>query len=132
MNLTNLKRMYNHILLNVSEKNLGMRYFRYGDEFSHECKSVGCVIGHCTILDKWKNIPKSNRKINFTKWSEDFTDLISYSEKWDWCFSGRWSNDKDQILLRIKYLIDNQEVPEDFNDFDYILPTQKLELYELD
>ena len=133
MNLTNLKRMYNYILENVPEEKIFMKSFRGGNEFSHECNSTGCVIGHCTILDNLENIPKHhNGKINFTDWSENFTEISLLSENWDWCFGGRWPDDKKQILLRIKYLIDNQKVPKNWDDnFDYILKSKKLEPYEL-
>ena len=135
MNLINLKRMFNHILKNVPEEKLKMILYRYGDEFSHECDSVGCVIGHCIILDEWENVPKYifNQKINFSEWSEQFTSLEYLSDNWIWCFSGEWPDDKTQILLRIKYFIDNQSIPEDwdYNNNNYILPFEKLEPYEL-
>ena len=132
MNLINLKRMYNHILENVPHEKIKMRYFRDGNKFSHECGSTGCVIGHCTILDDFQNIPFNDiGEIDFEKWSENFTGLKPFYKVWNWCFSPRWPNIKEQILLRIKYLIDNQTIPKDFNDYDYILPIQKLELYEL-
>ena len=136
MNLINLKRMFNHILLNVPKKNLVMKYFRDGDEISHECDSVGCIIGHCTILDDLENLSfKDDGKIDFFKWSEEFTGLTPYWGKWEWnwCFSSYWNDDKEQILLRLKYIIDNQSVPEDWDrNSDYILPLQKLEPYEFD
>ena len=134
MNLTNLKRMYNHILENVPEEKIFMKDFRDdADLNSHECKSVGCVLGHCTILDDFEKIPKYyDGDINFFKWSENFSGLTSLSENWDWCFSGKWSNNKEQILLRIKYLIDNKHIPYNWNvkDFNYLLPKQNLERYE--
>ena len=139
MNLINLKRIFNHILLNVSQENLEMKHYRCGDECSHECDSAGCVIGHCTILDEWENIPKSyfNGKIKFSEWSEQFTSLEHLTDNWNWCFGGEWYDNKNQILLRIKYLIDNQAVPEDWwynwgTKYNYILPLQKLEPYEFD
>ena len=131
MNLTNLKRMYNYVLENVPEENIAMRYFRDGNKFSHECISTGCIIGNCTILDDFENIPK-NREINFVDWSENFTEISLLSEKWDWCFSGRWPYNKEQILLRIKYLIDNQTIPKDWNgNLNYILKSKKLEPYKI-
>ena len=133
MNLTNLKRMYNHILENVPEEKIDMEKFRDDDDFiNHECGSTGCVIGHCVILDDYKNLPFFNGKIFFKLWSEEFTGINRKELIWNWCFSSNWSNNKEQILLRIKYLIDNKCVPYHFESYDYILPTIKLEPYELD
>ena len=141
MNLINLKRIFNYILLNVPEEKLDMSHFRlYGDLNSHECKTVGCVIGHCTILDDFEKIPKNqNGEIYFEKWSENFTGLDFYSDEWEWCFSSGWSKyyitkTKEQILLRIKFLIKNKRIPKKFDtkknwlfylDSKFILNTKK-------
>ena len=131
MNLTNLKKIFNHILLNVPEENINMMNFRIGDEISHECKSVGCIIGHCVILDDYKNIPFNYYgKIDFEEWSGNFTELIPYSINWLWCFGGLWPNNKEQILLRLKYFIKNKKPPKDWY-YDYILHINKLEPYIL-
>ena len=133
-NYLNLKRMFNHILLNVPEENITMRYFRLVNRVSHECKSAGCIIGHCTILDNYENIIKDDiGQIDFIEWSENFTGLTSYTDNWNWCFGGSWLDNKTQILLRLKYFIDNQSVPCDWDIFNYkyILPEQKLEPYDI-
>ena len=131
INYLNLKRMYNYVLENVPEEKINMMDFRHGDLYSHKCQTVGCVIGHCTILDKWENIPKTkNGEIYFEKWSENFTGLDFISNNWNWCFGPRWPNNKKQILLRIKYLIDNQEVPKNW-DYYLKLPVTKLEPYKI-
>ena len=131
INYLNLKRMFNHILLNVPEEKINMSSYRKGTCKKHKCGSTGCVIGHSTILDNWENIPKKyNEEINFTDWSENFTGLTSYTDNWNWCFGVNWPNDKRQILLRIKYFIDNQTTPDWWNS-DYLLPIEKLEPYEL-
>lgn len=135
MNLINLKRMYNHILLNVPQEKINMKVYRgENDFFNHECGTVGCVLGHCTILDKYENIPfNKNNEILFDEWCKNFTGLGNYSINWDWCFSGFWPDDKEQILLRLKYLINNQSVPYNWiiRDFDYVLPLTELEPYDL-
>lgn len=133
MNLTNLKKMFNHVLLNVPEKKIKMVSYRTGDYDKHACDSTGCVIGHCTILDEWENIPIHHDRINFRLWSEKFTGLYCESLKWKWCFRSIWPNKKEQILLRIKYLIDNQAIPEDWNCYDpyYKLPVVELKPYEI-
>ena len=131
INYLNLKRMFNHMLENVPEDMIQMNSYRTEKYDTHWCNSVGCVIGHCTILDKWENIPKNYiNKINFEIWSENFTGLISYTNNWKWCFGPLWQDEKEQILLRLKYFIDNQKTP-DYWDYDYLLPIEKLELYKI-
>ena len=132
INYLNLKRMFNHILLNVPQEMIKMSTYRFVNQTSHECNSTGCIIGHCTILDDYKNIPKhQSGEINFELWSEKFTGLNHIDFEWLWCFSGGWPNNKEQILLRLKYFIDNQDINEDWEDYNYLLPQQKLEPYEL-
>ena len=130
----NLKRMFNYILLNVPEENLNMSHYRhYTDRELHKCGSVGCVIGHCTILDDYENIPKyENGELNFLLWSKQFTDIDYLSKNWEWCFGANWPNDKEQILLRIKYLIDNKKVPKLwYCNYSYKLLVEKLEPYKI-
>ena len=138
MNLINLKRMYNHVLLNVSEKNLGMTCYRTSSYKSHECESTGCVIGHCVIIDDYKNIPLDYKgNIDFTDWSEKFTGIKCSSFIWAWLFGCNWPSNKEQILLRFKYLIEYQKHPDNWSTpgsgcyYTYILPKQKLIPYEL-
>ena len=133
INLRNLKKIFNHILKDVPQKMITMRIYRAGDEKIPECKSVGCIIGHSIILDDWENIPKcSNGDIKFTHWSREFTGLKYNSKEWQWCFSSFWPNNKAQILLRLKYLIDNKKVPKQwYFDFGYKLPVEKLELFKI-
>ena len=132
INYLNLKRMFNHVLENVPEEKIQMSFFRNTDYKSHECKSAGCIVGHCTILDNFYIIPKhENGDINFEKWSHLFTGIYP-SLKWSWLFSSFWPDNKEQILLRLKYLIDNQSVPEKWHlKYSYKLPVEKLELYKI-
>ena len=101
-------------LKNVPRKLFSMELFRHcgiaGDRVP-ECKSVGCVIGHCVVLDKWEDVYKdSGGEIDYLQWSEKFTGLPSSSSEWDWCFSGRWSsvdNTVDGAIARIIWLLEN-------------------------
>ena len=138
INYLNLKRMFNHILLNVPDKKINMEVYRTGKTIKAKCGSTGCVIGHCTILDDYENIPKNqNGKINFFRWSLFFTGL-EHNKNWLWCFGAGWPDNKTQILLRLKYFIDNQSTPEDWDcnwdcnwGYDHILPFEKLEPYNI-
>lgn len=130
MNLFNLKRMFNHILLNVPKEKINMLQFRDSiDLKSHECQTAGCIIGHCIILDEWKNIPKlKDGSINFLRWSYYFTGLFPYSDTWKFCFGMNLPNDKEFILSRLKNFIDNNGRISYFHD---IIPLNKLTPYEL-
>ena len=136
INLINIKRMFNYILLNISEEKITMKYYRKQYEMqSHECNSYGCIIGHCLILDDWKNIPKlinNDNDIDFGKWSEQFTGIDYYCNEWLWCFGLLWQDSKSQSLLRLKYFIDNQKTPDGWNcDYDYLLPVTDLKPYNI-
>jgi hypothetical protein len=77
----------------IRQENFDMLKFRTGDKSSHECNSIGCVIGHCTILDDYENIPRTpTGQINFQLWSEKYTGLPIDSEEWAWCFSEQWAH----------------------------------------
>ena len=122
MNRPNLQRMADYIRTVHTEK-FNMYSYREGNhsvEFlSPECNTVGCVIGHCTILDI-DNLPKNkdgSGTILFASWSETFTGLDVMSTEWDWCFSYYWSfvdNTPSGAARRIEYLLKNG-VPENFS-----------------
>jgi len=128
MNVYNLKRAYAHIRDNVPAEMLNMETYRSGQREKPICDSVGCVIGHCVELDDWENIPHSKREgfgIAFIDWSNKFFG-ISYTEKlWVFLFGSGWTRTvggtKEQILLRIKYGIDNGTYHPDFVTADYTL-----------
>lgn len=120
MNKGNLKKMADYIKTIPQEK-FAMNQFRDDeDTFSYECKTVGCVIGHCTILDESK-LPRrmDGISIDFNKWSETFTGLSFYAREWDWCFNGHWHHVDNTPLgasKRIEYLLDGNELPENWKE----------------
>lgn len=110
MNKDNLKRMADYIIT-IPQKKFNMRFFRRGNIKNIECNSVGCVIGHCTILDS-ENILINYRdifnEIDFIGWSYKFTGLNRY--EWHWCFASDWiniDNTPEGASQRIMYLIEN-------------------------
>ena len=137
INYLNLKKMFNHILENIAEEKINMSSYRnnHDDFFSHECGSTGCIIGHCLILDDWNNIPKYKKgNISFRRWSKIFTGIKNQSSEWSWCFGIWWPNNKEQILLRLKYFIDNKKIPDGWDShshYDFLLPVEKLEPYKI-
>lgn len=104
MNKANLQRMVDH-LCTISDNQFDMRGYRLnGDKASPECNSVGCVIGHCTVLDsenvKQNYLNSDTGIIKFTDWSYDFTGLHGYL--WDFCFGGAWVDTDNTIEGAIK------------------------------
>lgn len=56
------------------------------------CTTVGCILGHCTILDA-ANVIKNHMtggEIDYLGWAEDFTGLQTTSREFQWLFSARW------------------------------------------
>jgi hypothetical protein len=118
MNRENLQRMADHIRT-VPQDMFHMQYFRLSKEDTHECNSVGCGIGHCTILDP-KPLPRVDRcrNIDFKKWSERFTGIDYEDVKWMWCFAGSWfdiDNTPTGAADRIEWLL-NHGLPEDWEE----------------
>jgi hypothetical protein len=119
MKKENLQRMADYIRAIPQEK-FDMCIFREGGISDTECDSVGCVIGHCTILDA-ENIKARfvgpSGAISFARWSEGFTGLDKHGSdgNWTWCFDSRWGiidNTPEGAALRIEWLINNG-VPKD-------------------
>jgi hypothetical protein len=107
----NLKRMANYVK-NIPQEVFGMRSWRKGENIDPECSSIGCVVGHCTILDKSKfGLPRYiNNEINFQVWSERFTGLSYELEEWDWCFNSDWAHVDNTPLgaaKRIEWFLEN-------------------------
>lgn len=147
MKIRNFKRAFNHVLLNVQEDSFDMMYYRketkgssiFGnfidDKVTQECGSVGCIIGHCSILDTPENFYSFNY---FSDWSEYFFGIEEGTTLWDFCFSGDWgadtkTNNKTQSLLRLQYVIENEDYPDDYYDEDYnfVMPKKELKPYIL-
>jgi hypothetical protein len=118
MNRENLQRMADYIRT-VPQSEFTMSTFRVNpNDIGHQCNTVGCVVGHCTILDK-NPLPiySDTGEINFYLWSEQFTGLEELF-MWDWCFSSRWcvvDNTTNGAALRIKWLLKNG-LPENWFD----------------
>jgi hypothetical protein len=116
----NLKRMANYIKT-IPQKSFNMKIYRNGSEsYTVECNSIGCVIGHCVILDKSKTIPRFtvSGDINFEDWSVRFTGLNYFSNEWDWCFNSDWSevdNTPIGASKRIEWMLKNG-VPNNWED----------------
>jgi hypothetical protein len=116
MNRENLQRMADYIRT-VPQEKFNMEFYRKGNEKHHKCNSVGCVIGHCTVLDDFDNIPTLwNDEINFTEWSTNYTGIALRESEWIWCFDSLWNqtdNTPTGAAHRIEWLL-NHGLPEDW------------------
>jgi len=144
VNRENLLRMINY-MEKVPKHLIDMSNFRNGDRSDVECKSVGCIIGWCTALDKeniLKNYLDVQNNIRFEDWSHDFLNMVLILDYiiWEFMFGSHWSNKKDLIINRMKYvyykngLIDKKELSKDlvFWDLNYTeSKTNELILKEL-
>lgn len=123
MNKENLQKMADYIKT-IPPETFHMSHYRDDSAFDRECKSVGCVIGHCTVLDDEENIPRDpTNNINFQKWSLKFTGLgigdnDQKQDQWSWCFSAAWShkdNTPTGASKRIEWLLKNG-LPKNWRD----------------
>jgi hypothetical protein len=124
MNKTNI---YNAIqyMKTVDPKWFDMASYRDGEETTHQCKSVGCIIGHCTILDPNPlSVHGYSDDIDFSTWASEFFDLNVCTALWDFIFSSYWaeyskSKSLKQAIRRLKYVYKHGNVPEGWNgDFE--------------
>jgi len=109
MNKENLKLMADYIETIPQEK-FDMERFRTGEIKHHECDSVGCVIGHCTVLDKNPLPLHKSGDIAFYAWSKEFTGLPSLSPDWQYLFSSEWEtvdNTPVGAASRIRHFLEN-------------------------
>lgn len=132
MNIDNLQKAYDH-MQTVSSAQFDMGFYRMpGQARFHECKSVGCIIGHCTALVPFEELPILKTRfgrsmagdIDFTAWSEDFFGIDHDSDVWEFLFDGEWGDSDEvgtleQALKRMEYVLENMAVPDDWNSDDY-------------
>jgi hypothetical protein len=94
------------------------------DRKYRECNSIGCVIGHCTVLDDDANIYRikhMNGLIDFVRWSEKFTGLNSNSDDWTFLFGGSWDCSDNTAIgasKRIRYYLQHG-IPDDWEMMMY-------------
>lgn len=130
MNIENLKKAA-ELIKGIDKRFFDMCMYR-GDMESYkaECNTVGCVIGHCTVLDA-ENFDKNfateiddDKIMSFMNWSMEFFDLkhdigktweptpdSENARLWDYMFSDEWSyiaicNTPEHAVYRIQRVID--------------------------
>ena len=116
INLANLIRMADYIET-VPQDKFDMYTYRYGNKLKPECDSVGCVVGHFTILEDG-NLPRlGSNLINFSKWVNKFigTDSIRVGL---YLFGSDWQdtdNTPTGAAKRIRYYVANG-LPENWRE----------------
>jgi len=115
LNIKNLEEMADFIET-VPSKIFNMLHIRMGGKVTPECDSVGCIIGHCTVLDK-RPLPRLfNGEINFYSWAEEFTGLLLLPQAWCYLFSSNWAFTDDTptgAAKRIRFFLKNG-IPNDW------------------
>jgi len=109
MNRENLKLMADYIET-IPQDKFDMEIFRNGQQTEHECNSVGCVIGHCTVLDKNPLPLHKDGDIAFYAWSKEFTGLEPLSGEWEYLFSSDWEdmdNTPTGAASRIRHFLEH-------------------------
>ena len=123
----------------IPEHKLDMAVFREAGMSTHnpECNTVGCIIGHSTVLDPKlaKECTHSSEGIEFPIWFMRYAEYDSSDNDnalWDWCFHGDWAtidNTVEGAVKRMQYAYDNKAVPADhfqqlFGDAEYMFKQQ--------
>lgn len=118
MNLENLKKAIAHIET-VPSDNISMTSFRRNGDNKVECNSVGCIIGHCVILDPKLIKYNSHGHLLFVDWSHDFFGILNFRKcTWDYLFSFEWQevgDVKKQALIRMNKVLNGYNPETDWN-----------------
>ena len=100
----------------VPQEKFNMRLFRTDGDKGRECNSVGCVIGHCTILDENPLPMFRSGDINFTAWLREFTGLGPLSGESAYLFASSWEavdNTPTGAAKRIRHFLEHG-LPQDW------------------
>jgi len=92
--------------------------FLAGRKTAHECGGVGCILGHCTVIDRNPLPMDSLGEIDGYAWSLDFTGLGPNSIEWHYLFAGFWiygDNTPTGAASRIRHFLE-KGVPDDWRD----------------
>ena len=131
MNKENLQRMADYIRT-IPQELFDMSNYRCtnieeGGNISEPiCNSVGCVLGHCTVLDAGniRQILKTDLVLSYEAWAEQFTGMARQRDNpatWLYCFGSAWAyedNTPEGAANRIEYVIKHGEAPP---EYDYLL-----------
>ena len=74
----------------IPQRKFNMRSFRKGQRSTAKCGSVGCIVGHSTLLASNLISRDLDREIDFISFSFAFFGIRWSSNDWSYLFSGDW------------------------------------------
>ena len=97
INFDNLQRMRDH-LDKVDPDKFTMGCFRQDRSTTHECNSVGCILGHCFILEENPedyiiHITEGYETISYPDWLYFFTGIKTWSDEGVYLFGAQWTSE---------------------------------------
>jgi len=124
MKKINLKKLFNLILLHVSDENFSMTISRIATFCGkNKIKVAGCPLGHGIALDSSINVDEIDMNgsyFNYPEWGSLFFGIDRTLDKengvlYEFLFSSEWcasnnpeSATRKQFLLRLLYVIENE------------------------
>ncbi|WIC41419.1 hypothetical protein MA9V1_155 [Chryseobacterium phage MA9V-1] len=135
MNIANIQRAIDH-LKTIQPEHFDMTAYRdVRDQYEPQCNSVGCIVGHCTILDNdniYANFIERNDTIMFTEWSCNFFGIGLLSKTWDYMFSCTWAdapktNTIEHAIYRMERIIAGYKPGQIDEEFAYETGYTELE-----
>ena len=111
MNKENLLKMADYIETIPQNKFDMINYRKNMGDVDVVCNSIGCAVGHCTILDmvniQNNFIDEDDGQIKFFQWSEDFTG-VNDMPQWNYLFTSKWrvvDNTTQGTANRIRHVV---------------------------
>lgn len=89
----NLQKLADFIRTVPQEKFSMYKYRDYGEQRTHECKTIGCSLGYApqVLYDNYNDVPKYiDLIIDFDKISIDMFGIESFEREWTWMFGLKW------------------------------------------
>jgi hypothetical protein len=110
---------------NIKPEMFDMLKFRRGSDYSPECNSLGCMVGHLTAIDAENvedNYINDYGRINFGQWSKDYFEVKGF--EWYYLFSSYWAkvdNTLEGAIARMRRLANgmtDQEILEELKKIE--------------
>lgn len=115
-NIKNLRKVAKY-MPTIPKKDFAMDSYRSSTDevpdscMSHNCNTIGCILGHATILFPFNQIPKYlSGNINFNELSGIFFGINNWKKEWSFLFGPEWynsDNTPEGASRRILYFLEN-------------------------
>ena len=129
LKIDRLKKARDYLANKVNPKTFDMHAYRTGDNTTPECNSVGCAVGHLTVLDDKLKTDRNyfryiDGEIKFVSWAKYFFGLSEL--EYAFIASGYFARafpkytGKQQLahaIERIDYVRKHGRVPKGFRNF---------------